>query len=97
MNDLLMIFLLVIALTLSALTVLINIVYHKKIKDKDRIFNILLALGLMSVSLYYLWSNQWCYTCSVYNNYLLYGGFSVLAGWMLFDLYKEIRRNKDEH
>ena len=94
MNDIWMIILLVLAISLTTIFIIISLWKYNILKGKDFIFNFSLALAINIVSLYFLLSNRWCYTCSVYNNYLLYGGFVVISVWMLYDLIKALKQKE---
>lgn len=92
MNDIWMIILLVLAILISSVFIILSLWKYNVLKGKDFIFNFILALAIDIGSLYFLLSDRWCYTCSVYNNYLLYGGFVVISAWMLYDLIKALRK-----
>ncbi|MEA5027179.1 hypothetical protein SDC9_183919 [bioreactor metagenome] len=92
MNDRLMIFLLGSGVIVTSLVIILNIVFYSRITNQDKLFNIILAVFIDGAFLYFLLSNQWCYTCSVYNNYLLYAGFNLVGLWMLYDLYRELKK-----
>ena len=81
---------LIIGIIISSMVIIGNVSYYKKLKEKDRIFNTILAVFIDGAFIYFLISDRWCYTCSVYNNYILYLGFVIVVGWMLYDLIKEI-------
>ncbi|MEA5017794.1 MAG: hypothetical protein VB009_03635 [Erysipelotrichaceae bacterium] len=97
MNDILMKILLVTAILLSITFVVFSIINYQKLKDKDFIFNMILALAIGVGASYFLLSDRWCYTCSVYNNYILYSGLVLIQLWMLYDLRKELRMKKNEN
>ena len=92
MNDIWMIVLLVLAILISSVFIILSLWKYRVLKGKDFIFNFILALAIDIGSLYFLLSDRWCYTCSVYNNYLLYGGFVVISIWMVYDLIKDLRQ-----
>ena len=90
MNDFWLKLILIIGIIISSMVIIGNVSYYKKLKEKDRIFNTILAVFIDVAFIYFLISDRWCYTCSVYNNYILYLGFVIVVGWMLYDLIKEI-------
>ncbi len=96
MNDILMKILLVTAILLSITFVVFSIINYQKLKDKDFVFNVILALAIGVGATYFLLSDRWCYTCSVYNNYILYSGLVLILLWMLYDLRKELRKKNNE-
>ena len=90
MNDFWLKLILIIGIIISSMVIIGNVSYYKKLKEKDRIFNTILAVFIDVAFIYFLISDRWCYTCSVYNNYILYLGFVIVVGWMLYDLIKKI-------
>jgi len=90
MNDFWLKLILIIGIISSSMVIIGNVLYYKKLKGKDRIFNIILSVFIDVAFVYFLVSDRWCYTCSVYNNYLLYSGFVIVSLWMFYDLFKEL-------
>jgi len=90
MNDFWLKLILIIGIIVTSVVVIGNVLYYKKLIGKDRIFNTILSVFIDIAFIYFLISDHWCYTCSIYNNYILYIGFVIVALWMLYDLVKEI-------